>query len=48
LVLEACKFLGKKEGLILTYDEEGEIETEGVKILLLPAWRFLLGGQESL
>ena len=44
-LLEACKFLGEKEGLILTYDEEKEVEMENIKILLLPAWKFLLGIQ---
>ena len=44
-LLEACKFLGEKEGLIHTYDEEKEVEMENIKILLLPAWKFLLGIQ---
>ena len=44
-LLEACKFLGEKEGLILTYDEEKEVEMENIKILLLPVWKFLLGIQ---
>jgi len=43
-LLEACKFFSKKEGVILTYDEEGKVEKEGIKIRILPAWKFLLFG----
>ena len=38
----ACKWLGRKKGLLLTLDEEKEVAADGVKINILPAWKFLL------
>ncbi|MDI6736277.1 MAG: ATP-binding protein [bacterium] len=37
-----CKWLDIQEGILLTYDQEEEIETEGIKIKILPAWKWLL------
>lgn len=42
-LIAACKHLDIKEGTILTYDEEGEIEKEGIKINIIPFWRWTVG-----
>lgn len=34
--------LSCRRNIIVTYDDEGEIEKEGVKIEVIPAWKFLL------
>ena len=39
---EALKAYNLETGLILTYDDETEINVEGKKILVLPLWKFLL------
>ena len=41
-LLDACKAYKLKTGLILTQDEEYEVEQEGVKIQVLPVWKWLL------
>ena len=41
-VLEAMKKFKLKEGLIITLDEERNIEVEGKKIHVLPIWKWLL------
>ncbi|TCK05284.1 ATP-binding protein [Phorcysia thermohydrogeniphila] len=41
-LIEACNFFSQKEGLIITYDEEKEIEKDGIKIKIVPAWKFLM------
>lgn len=41
-LVEACKFLGLTEGMIITYEEGGEEKYEGVEITITPAWRWLL------
>jgi len=38
----SCKGLSRKEGLLITLDEEKEITADGVKINVLPAWKFPL------
>lgn len=41
-LLEAMKKFKLKVGLILTYDQEDEIEIEGRKIIIKPVWKWLL------
>jgi len=41
-LVEACKKLNTKEGTILTFDEEDQMVEEGVKIEILPVWKYLL------
>jgi len=42
-LIAACRRLNVTEGTILTDDQESEEEAEGIKISVLPVWRFLLG-----
>jgi len=37
-----CKQLGLNEGLILTFDEEEESNKQGIKIKIMPAWKWSL------
>ncbi len=41
-LIEACNWLKKKEGLILTFDEEKELLRDEIKIIILPVWKWLL------
>lgn len=41
-LVAACKWLQRKEGLLITLDEEKESTVDGIKISILPAWKFLL------
>ena len=41
-LIEACKQINIKEGLILTNDEETVFEQEGITIKVFPIWRWLL------
>jgi len=41
-ILEAMNKFKLKEGLIITLDEERDIEVEGKKIYVLPVWKWLL------
>jgi len=41
-VLEACRVLGLREGLMLTDDQEEDIEQGGVRISVRAAWRWML------
>ncbi|MFP3293963.1 MAG: ATP-binding protein [Hydrogenobaculum sp.] len=41
-ILEASKYLGSKEGIILTFDEKDEISINGIDIKILPAYYYLL------
>ena len=43
-ILEVMKKFNLKKGLILTLDQEDEIEVEKYKIVLKPVWKWLLGG----
>ncbi len=42
-LVEACSKFGLKKGLILTMDQDKEIVFSGVKIMILPVWKWLLG-----
>jgi len=44
-LLAACKRLLLTDGMILTDDQEREEEVEGVKIRVLPVWRWLIMGK---
>jgi predicted AAA+ superfamily ATPase len=39
-LVEACKRLGSKEGILLVYDEERETSSDGVKISIVPVWKW--------
>ena len=39
---DACNTLGLTSGIILTYVEEEEREEDGLKISVLPVWKWLL------
>ncbi len=41
-LLSCCRFLGLKKSLIITHEEEYELEEKGVQISVLPAVKFLL------
>lgn len=41
-LVETCGKYGLSEGTIVTFEEENEIETEGVKIKILPVQKFIL------
>jgi predicted AAA+ superfamily ATPase len=40
-LMEACKWLGVKRGMILTSDEEQDISTNGINIKISPVWKWL-------
>ena len=42
-LLEACRVLGVRDGLMLTDDQEEDIEQDGVRISVRAAWRWMLG-----
>lgn len=44
-LIAACRRLNLTEGTILTDDQESEEEAEGIKISVLPLWRWLVRGQ---
>jgi len=39
-LVSAMKETGIKESLVVTLDEEGEIDKEGFRIHILPAWKY--------
>lgn len=41
-LVEACKWLRIKAGLILTYDEEMDITIDGVRAKILPVWKWAI------
>ncbi len=41
-LIEACKYINKKEGVIITFDHEEEIISRNVKIKIIPVYRFFL------
>lgn len=41
-VIEACNHLGTDEGMILTYDEEKELVTDGIHVRLIPVWKWCI------
>jgi hypothetical protein len=41
-LVNACKQYGLNEGLIITYEEEGSYEEEGIRIELVSLVSFLL------
>jgi len=41
-ILEAMEVCGLEKGKIITYDQEKEIEKEGKKISVIPAWKWAL------
>jgi len=43
-LVEACRSLDLASGVILTYAQEEERDTNGLKISVLPVWKWLLTG----
>ncbi len=41
-LLEACKTYGLKQGVILTEDEADEFSQDGVQVVVMPIWRWLV------
>jgi len=41
-LLEACKFLGLKEGFIITNDEERELNIDGINVHVIPVWKWMI------
>ena len=41
-LIEACKSHNLKKGFLLTYDQENDIDIDGIKIHILPVWKWLL------
>ncbi|MCD6218828.1 ATP-binding protein [Candidatus Calescamantes bacterium] len=41
-LVTSCYWLGLKKGIILTYAQEEEIDWGGIKIKIIPAWKWLL------
>jgi len=42
--MAACRL---KEGILLTYDQDDEKTVDGMKILMLPVWKWLLEGKND-
>ena len=41
-VVEACHWVGVREGMILTFDDEKELSVEGANIRVLPVWKWCI------
>ena len=41
-LIEACKALDLPSGVIMTYDQEEQIKENGIRISVLPVWKWLL------
>jgi len=41
-LIEACKAFNLPSGIIMTYDQEQQIEESGLRISILPVWKWLL------
>jgi predicted AAA+ superfamily ATPase len=39
---KACRWLSIREGRILTSDDEKDFIIDGIKIIVLPVWKWLL------
>lgn len=39
-LVQSCQFFGLHEGVILTFDHTEELEREGVRVRILPAWQY--------
>jgi len=39
---KACRWLSIREGRILTSDDEKDFIVDGIKIIVLPVWKWLL------
>ena len=45
-LISCCKQLGLGKGLILTFDQEKELNKDGIKIQILPTWKWLVAKGE--
>ena len=45
--MEAMEKFKLKEGLILTYDQEDELEIKNKKVKILPVWKWLLASSPA-
>lgn len=41
-LIEACRRINRKNGIIFTHDEEGSEVIEGINIKILPVWKWLI------
>lgn len=41
-IVEACNLLDKREGTIITYDEEKKLNVENISINIIPAWKWMI------
>ena len=39
-LVQSCQIFGLREGFILTNDHAEELERDGVRVRILPAWQF--------
>lgn len=39
---EACEYLSRKQGLLLTDNEDSELKIDGITITVLPVWKWIL------
>jgi len=46
-LLEACQTHNLRSGLILTEDETDEFERDGVRVQVMPIWKWLVAGNEG-
>lgn len=45
-LLKACIHIGSKKGIILTLEEESELEISGVEVKIVPAWKWFVKMQD--
>jgi predicted AAA+ superfamily ATPase len=43
-LIDTCRYLGVKEGYIITFSEEENMREQGISIKVMPAYKFLLPG----
>ncbi len=41
-LITACKWIGVKKGMLLTYDDEEDLRSKGINIKVLPVWKWAL------
>lgn len=45
--MQAARHLNLKDATIITYDQEGIINEEGITIQIIPAWKWLVNKVRS-
>lgn len=41
-IVDACRYLDVKKGIVITYDDEDEFQENGIQIKVLPAWKWCI------